>query len=153
MKTHKIGRNDLCPCNSGKKNKRCCQLQTRIEFSSNDISNEKILKAYKESLELDSLSNSVTTLIKQGQTGKALEVCQQLLERYPDVADGLHRYSEVYEAMGDNRKAIEYLKMTKEFMNSREGHDSEWVTKEIRRIENAEPGSEADGCYRDRACL
>tara|TARA_R100001463_G_scaffold82663_1_gene137306 strand:- start:354 stop:566 length:213 start_codon:yes stop_codon:yes gene_type:complete len=24
--TQKIGRNELCPCNSGKKNKKCCKI-------------------------------------------------------------------------------------------------------------------------------
>jgi len=150
MKTQNVGRNDPCPCNSGKKYKKCCLIRTRTDISSDDLARGQILKVYKESLELDALSNSVTTLIKQGQIEKASKACQELLERYPDQVDGLHRYAEVYEALGDNRKAIEYLKKAKEYMNSHEGFEPEWITEDIRRLENAEPGSEADGCYRDK---
>jgi len=40
----KIGRNDLCPCKSGKKVKNCCKLETKFYHSSKskfDLEEEK----------------------------------------------------------------------------------------------------------------
>ena len=34
------------------------------------------------------------------------------MNKYPDQIDGLHRYAEVYEAMGEEQKAAKYWQLT-----------------------------------------
>lgn len=54
--THKIGRNDPCPCGSGKKYKQCCLLKNRPKplgsrrFKATVLSNKKEEKAAQETL-------------------------------------------------------------------------------------------------------
>ena len=92
----KIGRNDPCPCGSGKKYKKCC-------LSFNPQEKEKIIQGYiKDVMALDKLSNSINSLIEKKDFQKAQAVCQQLLDDYPDQIDGISRFAQVYEAMGNN---------------------------------------------------
>ena len=132
----KIGRNDYCPCGSGKKYKKCC-ISLPDKQKEQLISEQSYATAYAEVEELCLLSNSVTKLIKEGQLKKAEKVCQKLLKDYPDQVDGLHRYAEVYEAKGDKNKAIEHYEKTIKFMKTHDGFDDDsyaWPADEIIRL-------------------
>lgn len=125
----KTGRNDPCPCGSGRKFKKCC-------FGQNQN---------KESLiytDLDELSNKVVMLIKQGRLDEAEEVCQELERAYPDQIDGVHRLAQVHEARGDRKKAADYYRKAAEFAKTAEGFDEKSVENFINdahRMERISP--------------
>jgi len=129
----KQGRNDPCPCGSGKKYKRCCLDQNKAgERSSAPPVN--YIPVYTE---LDQLSNSVFYLINKGKLDEAEAAANKLLKEYPDQIDGLHRLAQVYEARGDKAKAVEYLRKSVEFAESEEGFDRQsvnWFLSEIKRL-------------------
>jgi uncharacterized protein YecA (UPF0149 family) len=110
----KIGRNDPCPCGSGKKFKKCCLGQNQNKES----------WIYTD---LDQLSNKVVELIEQGRMDEAEEVCHELESAYPDQIDGIHRLAQVYEARGDRKKAAEYYRKAAEFATTAEGFDEQSV--------------------------
>ena len=91
----KIGRNEPCPCGSGKKYKKCCIKQHQAVATP-----QSNYESYVE--ELENLSNSVLDLIQDGKLDEAENVCQKLLRQYPDQVDGLDRLAMVYEAQGNN---------------------------------------------------
>lgn len=112
----KTGRNAPCPCGSGKKYKKCCLHNTRPSAGEAFVYTD-----------LDELSNQVPELIKQGKYDEAEEVCQKLLEQYPDQIDGLHRSAELFEAMENYDKAITFYNLTAEFAEKADGFEQEAV--------------------------
>ena len=134
----KIGRNDPCPCGSGKKYKKCCLLQQdgakRYPFKQK----MPFIPVYTE---LDQLSNSVVDLIKENKLDEAEDVSRKLLDEYPDQVDGLNRLAMVYEARGKKRKAAEYYRKAANFAKSNEGFDRKiikWFLSEAKRVESEE---------------
>jgi tetratricopeptide (TPR) repeat protein len=96
------GRNDPCPCGSGKKYKRCCLDADR---AANAAADDQAVDH-----ELDRLSNSVLDLVRRKRFKRALEICQRLLDEYPDVDDGLERSAHVHAAMGDHARAADFYR-------------------------------------------
>ena len=112
----KIGRNDSCPCGSGKKYKKCCLNQTKnISETKSDL--------YADIIAYDELSNSINDLLKESNFEKALTVCGELLEKYPAQIDGISRFAQVYEAMGEYAKAAKYYRKSAEFAATNEGFE------------------------------
>jgi tetratricopeptide (TPR) repeat protein len=132
-----VGRNDKCPCGSGKKYRKCCKPKAPpIEQKSGNKPRARV--AFVDDIdELDSLSNSVPDLVRAGRLDEAEEACQELLRRFPDMVDGLERSAMVYEAKGDREKAREYYQKTITFMETNPGFDPEgidWVREEMDRL-------------------
>jgi len=82
---------------------------------------------YAECEALDNLSNSVVDLINERKFDEAEKACSELLNFYPDQVDGLERFAMVYEARGENEKAVEYYNKMAEFLRSKESFDPELV--------------------------
>ena len=116
----KIGRNDSCPCGSGKKYKKCClnRSQNVSEARPDD---------YADIIALDELSNSINSLLEKNDFEKALAACRQLLKKYPEQIDGIFRFAQVYEAIGERVKAAEYYRKSAEFAAINEGFDQDSV--------------------------
>ena len=110
----KLGRNQPCPCGSGKKYKKCClhnpETKGTIVYT-----------------DLDQLSNEIPDLIKQGKFAEAEGICETLMRQFPEQIDGVHRYAEVYEAKGDNLKAAEYYRKAAEFAKQEGGFGEESI--------------------------
>ena len=104
----KIGRNQSCPCGSGEKYKKCCM-------------NKSAPAGTFTYTGLNQLSNSIWKYIKAENWDKAEESCEKLLKEYPDQIDGLHRSAELWEARGDNSKAVEYYKRAADFAKKANG--------------------------------
>jgi tetratricopeptide (TPR) repeat protein len=102
-----IGRNAPCPCGSGNKYKKCCLAKHEREAALQRISSAPAAESSWELEDdgLDDLSNSVLGLIKARRFDDALDACQLLLHKFPDVVDGLERSALVYAALGDHAKA------------------------------------------------
>ncbi len=130
----KIGRNDPCPCGSGKKFKKCCLNKKGIEKTPK----ARLVPVYTD---IDRLSNSVVDLIKEKKLDEAEIACQKLIVEYPDQIDGILRWAEVYEARGDKKNAIKYYRKAANFAKTNEGFGQDSIklyTDRAKRIEKEE---------------
>lgn len=117
----KIGRNDPCPCGSGKKYKRCCLDQDEAAEREQAFA----AAAWRPTIDVDIVdsfaqfdtddaddeltanSNAAVDLVDEGRLDEAEQVARNLLERFPDVHDGWDRLGMVYQARGDHQKAAD----------------------------------------------
>lgn len=122
----KTGRNDPCPCGSGKKYKTCCLTKDEA------VEREKLAAAvrpavlrlpgvaeeftvtpaatyygYDDTDELTDASNAVVDLVHAGKLDEAEQAARDLLVRFPDEHDGYDRLGMVHEARGENREAAD----------------------------------------------
>ena len=113
----KIGRNQPCPCGSGKKYKRCCWSRDRAAWVQTTQAVSPHGYHFAET-ELDRLSNSVVALVREGRLDEADAACEQLKTGYPEVHDWLMRKAMVCEARGQAQLAIEYCERTIAWMDA-----------------------------------
>jgi hypothetical protein len=117
----KIGRNDLCPCGSGKKYKKCCLASDEAAARAARSAQPAAVATRRPSLashvqqheELDELteaSNAVVDMVQAGNLDAAEQAAHDLLARFPDVHDGYDRLGMVCEARGDRRQAADYYR-------------------------------------------
>ena len=109
----KPGRNDPCPCGSGKKFKKCC-LGKHVPGAEGVhdplVSSEPV--AFFDDIDL--ISNQVPDLIRENRLDEAEKVCRRLLEEFPDQFDGRERQAEVEEARGNWKRAAELYRIVAE---------------------------------------
>jgi tetratricopeptide (TPR) repeat protein len=68
----------------------------------------------------------VVDLIHAGKVDEAEQAAQDLLQRYPDVHDGLERLAMLYRARGDLKRAADYYRRAADFVHAHsEGYDPE----------------------------
>jgi uncharacterized protein YecA (UPF0149 family) len=120
----KIGRNEPCPCGSGKKYKRCCLSKDEAartarhrEASAPGAALTPPLFFFGEEDELDTLSNSVVDLINERRFDEAEAACQKLKDEYPDVIDWIHRTAMLHEARGEAQQAIAHYERCLAYMD------------------------------------
>src|ERR1700760_2874304 len=116
----KIGRNDLCPCNSGKKYKKCCLASDEAAARSARPAQQAVVPTRRPSLasyfqhderdELTEASNAVVDMVQADNLDAAEQAAHDLLARFPDVHDGYDRLGMVCEARGDHRQAADYYR-------------------------------------------
>lgn len=120
----KIGRNQRCPCGSGRKYKHCCLDNDRA--SQNNASRQATARMVNTTAppgfhfgedDLDRLSNSVVDLINAGRLDEAEAACQTLKAEYPEVIDWLMRTAMLHEARGETQMAIDYYERTVAYMD------------------------------------
>ncbi|HET6198326.1 MAG TPA: SEC-C metal-binding domain-containing protein, partial [Acetobacteraceae bacterium] len=82
----KIGRNDLCPCGSGKKYKRCCmandEAAARAALAA-DAAHQQSLLCHDCSDQLDDAANAVFALIDARKFDAAEQAAHDVLARFP----------------------------------------------------------------------
>ena len=130
----KPGRNDPCPCGSGKKYKKCC-LPLHEESRAKQQEAVSLTPGFTD---LDDLSNSVVDLIGKGRLDEAEAACRELLTRYPDQIDGTEKLAAVYEAKGEKKLAAEYYRKAAEFAKGSPGFDQElidWYSSKATELE------------------
>src|SRR3984957_8490339 len=114
----KIGRNDPCHCNSGKKYKQCCMVSDEAAARAARPIRQTAAPARRPSLasyvqehderdELTEASNAVVDMVQAGNLDAAEQAAHDLLARFPDVHDGYDRLGMVCEARGDHRQAAD----------------------------------------------
>ena len=149
------GRNDPCPCGSGKKYKRCCldrdqaatratpaAKQTEREASAANrwTRDEELQDTMDAVAELDHASNAVMDLIDAGRLDEAEHAAKELLIRYPDLHDGHDRLGMVYEARGLKREAADSYRKVVDIMRAHPGdHDPEMEQHYLEMITNLDP--------------
>jgi tetratricopeptide (TPR) repeat protein len=143
----KIGRNEPCPCGSGKKYKRCCLHQHEAAAAERAAAAAAGAAAqlpppewvWEDDDGLDEASNRVVDLVHAGHLDEAEQAARELLARYPDVHDGFERLAMVYEARGDRRQAAEYYRKALAFMEDHaDGYDAEaidWMRAQAESLE------------------
>lgn len=137
----KTGRNDPCPCGSGKKFKRCCMKATQVTPAQEEPSPTSyaqgafvIVDDFED--DLDDRSNEIVDLINDGHLDEAEAKCHQLLNDHPDQVDGLDRLGMVYEARGQGDKAAEYYKRAADFIRAKGNLDerADWFLEQAERV-------------------
>src|SRR6202030_751347 len=114
----KIGRNDLCHCNSGKKYKKCCMASDEAAarvvrpaqpaaVPARPPSLASYAQEHDERDELTEASNAVVDMVQAGNLDAAKQAAHDLLARFPDVHDGYDRLGMVCEARRDHRQAAD----------------------------------------------
>ena len=132
----KIGRNDPCPCGSGKKHKRCCLPARRTAALPRPI-------FLFDPDPLDELTNAAVDRIREGRLEEAERLCERLAAEYPDMVDPLRRYAMLYEAKGDAAKAAQYYRRAADFASTHEGYDPELVDEYLQRALQLEAAAAA----------
>ena len=80
------------------------------------------------------LSNSVVDYIDVKDFTKAEEACERLLKEYPDLAEGLERYAQLYEAKGEIAQAIEYHQKALKFIQNHSDYTVEAIDRTKQKI-------------------
>lgn len=161
----KTGRNDPCPCGSGKKYKHCCLDKDRAAELAPAIAQRVAMQAQKanevalrndyqaalqESQALDAASNAVVDLVHAGRLDEAEQAARELLVRYPEVHDGYDRLGMVHEARGQFREAADCYRRVIEFARaSPEDYDTALVDNFLELIAKLEASAEAQGALND----
>jgi hypothetical protein len=155
----KPGRNDPCPCGSGKKYKRCCldkDVDAELEHERlaaalwSSVVDADIVDSFDEfntdtddaEYELTANSDAAVDLVDEGRLDEAEQVALHLLEHFPDAHDGWDRLGMVYEARGDNRKAADcYRKVIEVIRAHPENHDPGFEAIFHRLVEKLDPST------------
>jgi len=144
----KIGRNDPCPCGSGKKYKRCCLEQDEQDQREAAVALEAALAEQQAeddefaewSDELETASNAVVDLIEAKQLDQAEQAAHALIANYPEVHDGYDRLGMVYEARGEPKKAADCYRKVIEFMQAHPtDYDADFLTSFQELVEELDP--------------
>jgi predicted Zn-dependent protease len=162
----KVGRNDLCPCGSGKKFKRCCLERVEAEERSQRLQAESarlgaerdeartvaaVLERARAALqesgafeEVDGRAERVLELIDAGQYDEAEATARQLESEYPDEPLAIERLGQVHEARGAGDAAAEQYRLAVTLMDELgEGHYCDCcrarLVKAIRRLDAGRP--------------
>jgi tetratricopeptide (TPR) repeat protein len=132
----KPGRNDPCPCGSGKKYKRCCLAnheqaeRTALAAAAArpspqspgvaaDLARRIAIAAPDDNdVELATLSNAAVDLVHEGKLDEAEKHARDLLERFPYVHDGWDRLGMVHEARGEYQMAIDCYRKVIDFIQA-----------------------------------
>jgi tetratricopeptide (TPR) repeat protein len=159
------GRNDPCPCGSGKKYKKCClpkEEAAKLKAHAKDeAAREERAAAHRAQLrqakaevlarlaaatddddedELTAASNAAVDLVKAGKLDEAEKAARDLLERFPEVHDGYDRLGMVYEARGDKQQAAYYYRKVIEFIRAHpEQYDPEFETTFRELVDELDP--------------
>jgi SWIM/SEC-C metal-binding protein len=112
----KIGRNDPCPCGSGKKYKKCCLASDReraldergMKQPEDAAAADRISLVPSCDEGLDGYSNRVVDLIHKGDLVAAEKACDELEKKYPDSIDCPDRRAMLCDARGEIQQAISY---------------------------------------------
>lgn len=157
----KTGRNDPCPCGSGRKYKHCCLEKDRAAELAPAIAQRAALQAQEanqaaqrkdhhaelleyqaalqESQALDAASNAVIDLVHAGRLDEAEQAARELLVRYPEVHDGYDRLGMVHEARGQFRQAADCYRKVVEFVRTNpENYDPEFIDNFLELIAKLE---------------
>ena len=147
----KTGRNDPCPCGSGKKYKRCC-LEKDEAAASAAREAERASRPTTSPLqamgaiplddaeELTQASNAVIDLVHGGKLDEAEQAAHDLLKRFPEVHDGYDRLGMVYEARGDKKRAADCYRKVIAFVEEHgDDYDPEFADTFHRLVARLDP--------------
>ena len=148
----KIGRNEPCPCGSGKKYKQCCLAKDEAARSVPSVATlaDHLPHHYPRlckncSANIDAAARGVVALIDTGKLDAAEQAAQAMMRRWPDIHDGYDCFGMVCEARGNYREAADnyrkVIAMAREEPSLYEPDFTEYYEKLIRRLDPASMGA------------
>lgn len=128
----KIGRNDPCPCGSGKKHKRCC-VAAQAVAPPRDLAPAHrgvAVEPLDDICEccLDSLNeraDRALALLLDDHIDEAEVLAQDLARDFPDEVEGIDLLSMVSEARGERERAVGLLRRAIDIVRVHPFHDAE----------------------------
>jgi len=153
----KIGRNDPCPCGSGKKYKQCCLAKDEAAARAARAAEPVAAPPPRPSLadffqdsddhaeQLTEASNAVVDMVHAGNLDAAEQAANDLLVRFPEVHDGYDRLGMVYEARGDRRRAADCYRKAIAFIRDHpDQYDADFEDMFQKMVDDLDPpGTEA----------
>jgi tetratricopeptide (TPR) repeat protein len=151
----KIGRNDRCPCGSGKKYKLCCMAQDEAAARRQKLAATASAAAATGqhdphlcddcNEQLDAAANAVLALIDARKFAAAEQAAHEVLARFPAVHDGYECLGRLHQAKGDNRQAADcYRKVIAFARNEPHLYDPHFIDHFQGLIDRLEPQAAAD---------
>lgn len=155
----KTGRNEPCPCGSGKKYKHCClpkdEEAERAAFAEKKKTaaeeerertrelaamRERIDAQLEEDADLTEESNAVIDLVHAGRLDEAERAARDLIVRHPYVHDGYDRLGMVYEARGQKREAADCYRKVIDFVTTHpEQYEPDFATTFRKLVDKLDP--------------
>jgi tetratricopeptide (TPR) repeat protein len=163
----KPGRNDPCPCGSGKKYKKCC-LDKDAETARNrppttrkhqpspvaSVAAQAIRSWAPPTVgydaiefdddDLDALSNSIVDLIRKGQVDDAERACDAIERQFPDMIDCLDRRAMVLAARGQDKLAADYYRRAAEYARTHDGFEPASIDYYLDSANKLDPPTNTD---------
>ena len=132
----KIGRNDPCPCGSGKKLKRCCLMEpsaaeppvSAIESPVNaDEPRHDVCDCCGGELgdELNDRADYILERLLDGYVDDAETLCNDFIRDFPDEAEGHDLLSMIFETRGQRAQALSLLRKASRIAHDRQDYDPE----------------------------
>ena len=128
----KIGRNDSCPCGSGKKYKRCCLAasNSKLDPASSIAVLADPLGADDDLCDccidaINERADRALDLILEGRVDDGEAMAHDLMRDFPGELEGIDLLSMVSEARGQLAKAADLLRRAIDIARVHPGHDAE----------------------------
>lgn len=138
----KIGRNDTCPCGSGKKYKRCC-LEAPVAMELAATTADAPTEAHQELCpccvdELNERADQVVDELLAGRVDEAEALCHDFLRDFPGEAEGIDLLSMICEQRGQRERALELLRQASAIAHAKPDYDAETRSLMRERIRELE---------------
>jgi hypothetical protein len=125
----KIGRNDPCPCGSGKKSKRCClgaPVATELAATNTSVPTD----VHQEMCpccvdELNDRADHVLDELLAGRVDEAETLCHDFLRDFPGQAEGIDLLSMIFEQRGQRERALDLLRQASAIAHANPEYDAE----------------------------
>ena len=147
----KAGRNDPCPCGSGRVDKRCCFAKDRAaehaalaaaipaKPQAPPLPSRMFYPDFDDEDDLTPASNAVVDLVHAGKLDEAEQDARDLLERFPDVHDGYDRLALIYEARGEHKQTADFYRKAIDIICQDPEHDPEFADEFRKRADKLDP--------------
>jgi tetratricopeptide (TPR) repeat protein len=127
----KIGRNDPCPCGSGKKQKKCCSTigdsAAKPPMSAVEPSVSHVCDSCGKGVddEINDRADHILDQLLEGHVDEAEALCHAFIQDFPAEAEGLDLLSMVFEERGQRDRALELLRQASKIAHANPAYDAE----------------------------
>lgn len=132
----KIGRNDPCPCGSGKKHKRCCQgapVAQQLAATNANVPTELHQELCPCCVdELNERADHVLDELLAGRVDEAEVSCHDFIRDFPGQAEGIDLLSMIFEERGQRERALDLLRQASDIAHANPNYDAE--TRSLMRL-------------------
>ena len=150
----KIGRNEPCPCGSGKKHKKCCLETTAQPGAVAEVLKNAALSDHEhvcdfcsdevdevdEVDELDDRADHILDELLGGRVDVAEALAHDFIRDFPGEAEGFDLLSMVYEGRGQRERALALLRQASEIAHANPDYDADTRLMMRERIMELEVG-------------
>ena len=146
----KIGRNDPCPCGSGKKHKKCCSASGVSPVASVEIVPASSAPHHHacnvcgrddDDDEIDEINERADHILEEildGRVDDAEALCHDFIHDFPDDAEGFDLLSMVFEERGQREPALKLLRKALGIADANPEYDDETRLLMRERLEELE---------------